>query len=36
MYRLCLPDGTYRDYPTKAQLYVAIREAREEYQGYLK
>ena len=36
MYQLCLPDGTFRTYPTKAQLYQAIREMKEAYEGYLK
>jgi hypothetical protein len=36
MYRLCMPDGTFRDYPTKAQLYAAIREMKEAYDGYFK
>lgn len=36
MYRLRFPDGTFRDYPTKAQLYAAIREMKEAYEGYLK
>lgn len=36
MYRLCLPDGTYRDYPTKAQYLAEVKEMREAYEGYLK
>lgn len=36
MFRMLLPDGTYRDYPTKAQLYAAIREMKQAYEGYLK
>lgn len=36
MYQLCLPDGTFRLFPTRAQLYAAIKELQEAYAGYLK
>ena len=35
MFRTLLPDGTFIEASSKAELYRLITEARENYEGYL-
>lgn len=35
MYRVVMPDGTFIQASSKAELYRLIAEARETYEGYL-
>ena len=36
MIRVCLPDGTFKDFPSKAQAYQFISEMKEAYSGHYK
>ena len=35
MYRLVMPDGTFIEANTKAELYALAAQYRENYEGYL-
>lgn len=35
MFRVVLPDGTFIEASSKAELYRLIAEAKENYEGYL-